>query len=155
MVENDSSEVISSEIEPPKVEVYEIESTVIEDEETVVVPDVLEPSEDEISAIESLVVEEDFKGIILDDVEHTKDVLPEAEADDEPSPAIPELVEEQIQETRKERTVPFNVLMLKSDKEKLKAVVSLSPQVPIENTKVIISEPISTKPLVTSEKKFW
>ena len=86
-----------------------------------VVPDALELSEDEISTIESLVVEEDFKGIILDDVEHTKDVLPEVEAEDGPSPEITELVEEQIQETRKERTVPFNVLMLKSDKEKLKA----------------------------------
>ena len=60
-------------------------------------------------------------------MEHTKDALPEAEAEvDEPSPGIPELVEEQIQETRKERTVPFNVLMLKSDKEKLKAVELLS-----------------------------
>ncbi len=49
---------------------------------------------------------------------------------------LPELVEEQIQETRKERTVPFNVLMLKSDKEKLKAVEPSSSQVPIENKKV-------------------
>ena len=39
VVENDSRELITSEIEPPKVEVYETETTVIEDEETVVVPD--------------------------------------------------------------------------------------------------------------------
>ncbi|WP_186669971.1 DNA translocase FtsK [Sporosarcina sp. BP05] len=148
VVGNDSSKVTSSEIEPLNIEDYEIESTVIEDAETVVVPHPLEPSKDEVFAIESVVVEEDFKGIILDEMEHTKDALPDAEKGVEPSPAIPELVEEQISETRKERTVPFNVLMLKSDKEKLKAVVSSIPQVPIENTKVSISKPISTKPLV-------
>ena len=49
LVENDGSEITTSEIEPPKVEVYEIEPTGIEDEETVVVPDALESSEDEIS----------------------------------------------------------------------------------------------------------
>ena len=76
------------------------------------------------------------------------EVVRELEVEVEPSPGIPELVEEQIQENRKERTVPFNVLMLKSDKEKLKAVEPLSPQVPNENKKVTISEPISTKPLV-------
>ena len=31
-----------------------------------------------------------------------------------------ESVEEQVPETKKERIVPFNVLMLKSDKEKMK-----------------------------------
>ncbi len=143
---NDSSEITYSKIEPPKVEVSEIEPAVTEDSEKVVVPNALEPSQDEVSASELVVVEEDFKGIILDDLEHTKDALPEADA--EPSSGIPELVKEQIQETRKERTVPFNVLMLKSDKEKLKAVESSSPQVIIENTKVSISEPISMKPLV-------
>lgn len=148
VVGNDSSEVTSSQIETPKVEVSEIELTVTEDAETVVVPDTLEPSQDEVSTIESLVVEEDFNGIILDDLEHTNDALPDADAEVEPSRGIPELVEEQIQETRKERTVPFNVLMLKSDKEKLKAVESFSPQVIIENKKVRTYEPISAKPLV-------
>lgn len=146
---NDSSEVTSSKIEPAKIEVSEIESTVIEsivieDSETAVVSDALEPSKDEISAIETLVVEEDFKGIILNDVGHTKDALPDAEF----SPGVPELVEEQIQEARKERTVPFNVLMLKSDKEKLKAAEPFSSQVPNENKKATMLEPISTKPLV-------
>jgi len=150
VIENDSRELTSSEIEPPKVEVYETETTVTEDEETVVLPDTIELSKDEISAIEALVIEEDFNGIISDDVDHTKDALPDVEAEVkvEPSPGIPELVEQQSQETKKERTVPFNVLMLKSDKEKLKVVEPLSVKVPNENKKVTISEPISTKPLV-------
>ena len=150
VIENDSRELTSSEIEPLKVEVYETETTVTEDEETVVLPDAIELSKDEFATIESLVIEEDFKGIISDEVDHTKDALPDAEAEVkvEPSPGIPELVEQQSQVTKKERTVPFNVLMLKSDKEKLKVVEPLSVKVPNESKKVTISEPISTKPLV-------
>lgn len=150
VIENDSRELTSSEIEPLKVEVYETETTVTEDEETVVLPDAIELSKDEFATIESLVIEEDFKGIISDEVDHTKDALPDVEAEVkvEPSPGIPELVEQQSQVTKKERTVPFNVLMLKSDKEKLKVVEPLSVKVPNESKKVTISEPISTKPLV-------
>lgn len=150
VIENDSRELTSSEIEPPKVEIYETETTVIEDVETVVLPDAIEHSKDEFATIESLVIEEDFKGIISDEVDHTKDALPDVETEVkvEPSPGIPELVEQQSQVTKKERTVPFNVLMLKSDKEKLKVVEPLSVKVPNENKKVTISEPISTKPLV-------
>ncbi|WP_197485381.1 DNA translocase FtsK [Sporosarcina psychrophila] len=150
VIENDSRELTSSEIEPLKVEVYETETTVTEDEETVVLPDAIELSKDEFATIKSLVIEEDFKGIISDEVDHTKDALPDVEAEVkvEPSPDIPELVEQQSQVTKKERTVPFNVLMLKSDKEKLKVVEPLSVKVPNESKKVTISEPISTKPLV-------
>lgn len=150
VIENDSRELTSSEIEPLKVEVYETETTVTEDEETVVLPDAIELSKDEFATIKSLVIEEDFKGIISDEVDHTKDALPDVEAEVkvEPSPGIPELVEQQSQVTKKERTVPFNVLMLKSDKEKLKVVEPLSVKVPNESKKVTISEPISTKPLV-------
>lgn len=150
VIKNDSRELTSSEIEPLKVEVYETETTVTEDEETVVLPDAIELSKDEFATIESLVIEEDFKGIISDEVDHTKDALPDVEAEVkvEPSPGIPELVEQQSQVTKKERTVPFNVLMLKSDKEKLKVVEPLSVKVPNESKKVTISEPISTKPLV-------
>ncbi|MET3658765.1 MULTISPECIES: DNA translocase FtsK [Sporosarcina] len=150
VIENDSRELTSSEIEPLKVEVYETETTVTEDEETVVLPDAIELSKDEFATIESLVIEEDFKGIISDEVDHTKDALPDVEAEVkvEPSPGIPELVEQQSQVTKKELTVPFNVLMLKSDKEKLKVVEPLSVKVPNESKKVTISEPISTKPLV-------
>ncbi|QNK89693.1 DNA translocase FtsK [Sporosarcina sp. resist] len=150
VIGNDSRELTSSEIEPLKVEVYETETTVTEDEETVVLPDAIELSKDEFATIESLVIEEDFKGIISDEVDYTKDALPDVEAEVkvEPSPGIPELVEQQSQVTKKERTVPFNVLMLKSDKEKLKVVEPLSVKVPNESKKVTISEPISTKPLV-------
>jgi len=150
VVGNDNKEFITNELELPKVEIYEAEKTVIEDEETVVMPGPVDLSEDEIPAIESLVIEEEFKGIISDDADHTEDALPdvEAEVEVEPSPGIPNLVEEPKQENRKERTVPFNVLMLKSDKEKLKGVELLSPKIPNDNKKVTISEPIDMKPLV-------
>jgi DNA segregation ATPase FtsK/SpoIIIE, S-DNA-T family len=152
LMENEIVEGAPDEAALLEVEAYEIDSAVTDVEEIVAEPDDTEPSKDEIPAVETLVVKEELYGIISDNEEHTETKFTEIETGH--FPAIEELKDEQIPIVRKERTVPFNVLMLKSDKEKMMTLEPSITQVISENIMASTkSESISHKPMVSIQEE--
>jgi S-DNA-T family DNA segregation ATPase FtsK/SpoIIIE len=129
----------------PVNEIQEIESIIVESDiiETVPVCEGIE--------IEPQSVEEESIGIISDVAEHTKKEHIETETAALPETA--ELAEEQVSEAKKERIVPFNVLMLKSDKEKMKAEKPFSPELVVESKPIKQDVAISQTPVINVKEE--
>ena len=157
VVESEISKLSFDEIALLEAEVSEVDSAVTDtvDEEIVAVPDDVEAAKADNVVIEPepWTVKEDSKnGIISNVVEHTETELTEIETGQFTKNEVVE--GEQTLQMRSERTVPFNVLMLKSDKEKIKAKEPLISQATIENIMAnTMSEPITHKPAVTIQEE--
>ena len=142
IVAEDTVEVLAINREPV-LEDRELDAQlVMEDVVEMLANDAVEPVQEEQVEFESQQIEEVIVGIASNDLEHTKDeriaieteVLSEEVESEEPVPEI-----------RKERIVPFNVLMLKSDKEKIKPT---SLQAVIEENPQRIDESVNQQPVV-------
>ncbi|MER2089219.1 MAG: DNA translocase FtsK, partial [Sporosarcina sp.] len=97
-------------------------------------------SRDEFSEMEVEEAENDFLGIISDVEEHTEKEF--TELGTMTYTDIGETAIKQVPQKKSERIVPFNVLMLKSDKEKMKFDKPLKHQVAIENRTLKTAEPV-------------
>ncbi|MFJ7934792.1 DNA translocase FtsK [Sporosarcina sp. NPDC096371] len=113
----------------------EVDSHQTELERPAVEPDVSDQQED--------VVELESPVIDSAELEHTKDTFPPVETEVIVDDA--ELTEEPILEQKKERIVPFNVLMLKSDKEKVMREQPFQASVAIEKISEMIGAPNNPK----------
>ena len=166
--ELDGLSVIPLEIEvaPVETEIIEVntqeeffktESSIVENVILEAVVEVTEFPEAEVVEIESTLVKEDFAGIFSDSPEHTNNKVTETETETETETIqylnTEVLTEEQYPEKRKERIVPFNVLMLKSDKEKIKSVIADFPETVIKNETLVKKDVKINEPLLDPQEK--